>query len=93
MSVKLTVAVLLGMGFLDAGAVAQANGAPVEAIDFVWFAHGGGFDAVVRGEHQVVAYCDASRQMSVALSAWKRAMALPQARQPSLPTTLTLRRV
>jgi hypothetical protein len=31
--------------------------------------------------------------MSVALSAWKRAMALPQARQPSLPTTLTLRRV
>ena len=38
----------------------------VEAIDLVWSAHRAQFDFVGTGSHQVVAYYDASRQMSVA---------------------------
>ena len=40
--------------------------AKVEAIDFVWSAHRAFFDFVGKEDHQVIAYYDASRQMSVA---------------------------
>ncbi|MBR9908843.1 MAG: hypothetical protein GYB33_00655 [Gammaproteobacteria bacterium] len=38
----------------------------VEAVDMVWSAHRAFFDYAGKGEHQVIAYYDASRQMSVA---------------------------
>ena len=40
--------------------------AKVEAIDFVWSAHRAFFDFVGKEDHQVIAYYDASRHMSVA---------------------------
>ncbi len=46
----------------SSGAAAQK----VEAIDLVWSAHRAFFDFVGQGDHQLVAYYDASRQMSVA---------------------------
>ena len=38
----------------------------VEAIDRVWSGHRVAFDYIGKGDHQIVAYYDASRQMSVA---------------------------
>lgn len=45
---------------------AAADDAKVEAIDLVWSGHRVLFDLVGQGSHQVIAYYDASRQMSVA---------------------------
>ena len=56
--------VLLLLFAVPPGVVAAE--AKVEAIDFVWSAHRAFFDFVGKDGHQVVAYYDASRQMSVA---------------------------
>lgn len=45
---------------------AVAADAKVEAVDFVWSGHRAFFDFAGKGNHQVIAYYDASRQMSVA---------------------------
>ena len=49
-----------------------ADEGKVEAIDLVWSGHRVLFDFVGQGSHQVVAYYDASRQMSVAYRASPR---------------------
>ncbi len=54
---------------LAASAGNAAEEGKVEAIDQVWSAHRVLFDFVGHGSHQVVAYYDASRQMSVAYRA------------------------
>ncbi len=52
--------------FLPASPSAVAEVGKVEAIDLVWSSHRAFFDFVGKEDHQVVAYYDASRQMSVA---------------------------
>ena len=59
------------MLIVSSGAAADSNH-KVEAIDLVWSAHRAFFDFVGQGDHQVVAYYDASRQMSVAYRASPR---------------------
>ena len=59
---RLSAATLLLMLAASSGAVAEK----VEAIDLVWSAHRAFFDFVGQEDHQVIAYYDASRQMSVA---------------------------
>lgn len=56
----------------------------VEAIDLVWSAHRAFFDFVGKGDHQVIAYYDTSRQMSVA----HRASANSTWRYQKLPSYL-----
>lgn len=51
---------------LATSAGTAAENGKVLAIDFVWSGHRVLFDFVGKGDHQVVAYYDASRQMSVA---------------------------
>lgn len=59
---RLSVSTLLLMLVASSGTAAEK----IEAIDLVWSAHRASFDFVGQGDHQVIAYYDVSRQMSVA---------------------------
>ena len=63
MNRPILVALVLLLAVLPSAASADAK---VESVDFVWSAHRAFFDFVGKGDHQVIAYYDASRQMSVA---------------------------